>query len=70
MNLFVFYLHSYKYTLAELKPLFQTLTARSESYEDWASKVNKILKADQDNKSGELLQCVCLYPLEIPSIEP
>uniref|UniRef100_A0A671PH75 [histone H3]-trimethyl-L-lysine(4) demethylase n=1 Tax=Sinocyclocheilus anshuiensis TaxID=1608454 RepID=A0A671PH75_9TELE len=41
----------YKYTLAELKPLFQALTARAESYEDWASKVNKILKADQDDKS-------------------
>uniref|UniRef100_A0A8C1I289 [histone H3]-trimethyl-L-lysine(4) demethylase n=1 Tax=Cyprinus carpio carpio TaxID=630221 RepID=A0A8C1I289_CYPCA len=43
--------YTYKYTLAELKPLFQALTARAESYEDWASKVNKILKADQDNKS-------------------
>uniref|UniRef100_A0A8C1GT55 [histone H3]-trimethyl-L-lysine(4) demethylase n=1 Tax=Cyprinus carpio TaxID=7962 RepID=A0A8C1GT55_CYPCA len=42
---------SYKYTLAELKPLFQALTTRAESYEDWASKVKKILKADQDNKS-------------------
>uniref|UniRef100_A0A673HDD9 [histone H3]-trimethyl-L-lysine(4) demethylase n=1 Tax=Sinocyclocheilus rhinocerous TaxID=307959 RepID=A0A673HDD9_9TELE len=53
------YTLNYKYTLAELKPLFQALTARAESYEDWASKVNKILKADQDNKSGELLlQCV------------
>uniref|UniRef100_A0A8C2BKK0 [histone H3]-trimethyl-L-lysine(4) demethylase n=1 Tax=Cyprinus carpio TaxID=7962 RepID=A0A8C2BKK0_CYPCA len=45
------YTLNYKYTLAELKPLFQGLTARAESYEDWASKVNKILKADQDNKS-------------------
>ncbi|XP_016297956.1 lysine-specific demethylase 5B-like [Sinocyclocheilus anshuiensis] len=45
------YTLNYKYTLAELKPLFQALTARAESYEDWASKVNKILKADQDNKS-------------------
>uniref|UniRef100_A0A8C2GUX3 [histone H3]-trimethyl-L-lysine(4) demethylase n=1 Tax=Cyprinus carpio TaxID=7962 RepID=A0A8C2GUX3_CYPCA len=44
------YTLNYKYTLAELKPLFQGLTARAESYEDWASKVNKILKADQDNK--------------------
>uniref|UniRef100_A0A8C2BLK7 [histone H3]-trimethyl-L-lysine(4) demethylase n=1 Tax=Cyprinus carpio TaxID=7962 RepID=A0A8C2BLK7_CYPCA len=49
------YTLNYKYTLAELKPLFQGLTARAESYEDWASKVNKILKADQDNKSGALL---------------
>uniref|UniRef100_A0A673HTI9 [histone H3]-trimethyl-L-lysine(4) demethylase n=1 Tax=Sinocyclocheilus rhinocerous TaxID=307959 RepID=A0A673HTI9_9TELE len=46
------YTLNYKYTLAELKPLFQALTARAESYEDWASKVNKILKADQDNKSA------------------
>uniref|UniRef100_A0A673HE89 [histone H3]-trimethyl-L-lysine(4) demethylase n=1 Tax=Sinocyclocheilus rhinocerous TaxID=307959 RepID=A0A673HE89_9TELE len=38
------YTLNYKYTLAELKPLFQALTARAESYEDWASKVNKILK--------------------------
>uniref|UniRef100_A0A671PH54 [histone H3]-trimethyl-L-lysine(4) demethylase n=1 Tax=Sinocyclocheilus anshuiensis TaxID=1608454 RepID=A0A671PH54_9TELE len=45
------YTLNYKYTLAELKPLFQALTARAESYEDWASKVNKILKADQDDKS-------------------
>ncbi|KTG33293.1 hypothetical protein cypCar_00011405 [Cyprinus carpio] len=45
------YTLNYKYTLAELKPLFQDLTTRAESYEDWASKVNKILKADQDNKS-------------------
>ncbi|RXN38019.1 lysine-specific demethylase 5B-like protein [Labeo rohita] len=45
------YTLNYKFTLAELKPLFQALTARAESYEDWASKVNKILKADHDNKS-------------------
>nr|XP_055039906.1 lysine (K)-specific demethylase 5Ba isoform X2 [Misgurnus anguillicaudatus] len=45
------YTLNYKYTLAELNPLFQTLTSRAESYDDWASKVNKILKADQDNKS-------------------
>ncbi|XP_052465672.1 lysine-specific demethylase 5B isoform X2 [Carassius gibelio] len=45
------YTLNYKYTLAELKPLFQALTARAESYEDWASKVDKTLKADQDNKS-------------------
>uniref|UniRef100_A0A672QHZ6 [histone H3]-trimethyl-L-lysine(4) demethylase n=1 Tax=Sinocyclocheilus grahami TaxID=75366 RepID=A0A672QHZ6_SINGR len=32
------------------------LTARAESYEDWASKVNKILKADQDNKNLEELR--------------
>uniref|UniRef100_A0A673HEG1 [histone H3]-trimethyl-L-lysine(4) demethylase n=1 Tax=Sinocyclocheilus rhinocerous TaxID=307959 RepID=A0A673HEG1_9TELE len=49
------YTLNYKYTLAELKPLFQALTARAESYEDWASKVNKILKADQDNKNLEEL---------------
>lgn len=45
---------SYKYTLAELNPYFQAVTSRAESYDDWASKVNKILKADQDNKSGTL----------------
>uniref|UniRef100_A0A8C1Y2G0 [histone H3]-trimethyl-L-lysine(4) demethylase n=1 Tax=Cyprinus carpio TaxID=7962 RepID=A0A8C1Y2G0_CYPCA len=50
------YTLNYKYTLAELKPLFQALTTRAESYEDWASKVKKILKADQDNKSGELFK--------------
>uniref|UniRef100_A0A671RF92 [histone H3]-trimethyl-L-lysine(4) demethylase n=1 Tax=Sinocyclocheilus anshuiensis TaxID=1608454 RepID=A0A671RF92_9TELE len=50
------YTLNYKYTLAELKPLFQALTARAESYEDWASKVNKILKADQDNKNLEELR--------------
>uniref|UniRef100_A0A8C2F1A3 [histone H3]-trimethyl-L-lysine(4) demethylase n=1 Tax=Cyprinus carpio TaxID=7962 RepID=A0A8C2F1A3_CYPCA len=50
------YTLNYKYTLAELKPLFQALTARAESYEDWASKVNKILKADQDNKNMEELR--------------
>uniref|UniRef100_A0A673HE83 [histone H3]-trimethyl-L-lysine(4) demethylase n=1 Tax=Sinocyclocheilus rhinocerous TaxID=307959 RepID=A0A673HE83_9TELE len=33
------YTLNYKYTLAELKPLFQALTARAESYEDWASKL-------------------------------
>uniref|UniRef100_A0A671PES2 [histone H3]-trimethyl-L-lysine(4) demethylase n=1 Tax=Sinocyclocheilus anshuiensis TaxID=1608454 RepID=A0A671PES2_9TELE len=32
------------------------LTARAESYEDWASKVNKILKADQDDKNLEELR--------------
>uniref|UniRef100_A0A8C1I287 [histone H3]-trimethyl-L-lysine(4) demethylase n=1 Tax=Cyprinus carpio carpio TaxID=630221 RepID=A0A8C1I287_CYPCA len=48
------YTLNYKYTLAELKPLFQDLTTRAESYEDWASKVNKILKADQDNKKFAL----------------
>uniref|UniRef100_A0A671PER2 [histone H3]-trimethyl-L-lysine(4) demethylase n=1 Tax=Sinocyclocheilus anshuiensis TaxID=1608454 RepID=A0A671PER2_9TELE len=50
------YTLNYKYTLAELKPLFQALTARAESYEDWASKVNKILKADQDDKNLEELR--------------
>uniref|UniRef100_A0A8C2DDG2 [histone H3]-trimethyl-L-lysine(4) demethylase n=1 Tax=Cyprinus carpio TaxID=7962 RepID=A0A8C2DDG2_CYPCA len=49
------YTLNYKYTLAELKPLFQALTTRAESYEDWASKVNKILKADQDNKTLSLV---------------
>uniref|UniRef100_A0A8C1GYS7 [histone H3]-trimethyl-L-lysine(4) demethylase n=1 Tax=Cyprinus carpio TaxID=7962 RepID=A0A8C1GYS7_CYPCA len=48
------YTLNYKYTLAELKPLFQALTTRAESYEDWASKVKKILKADQDNKKFAL----------------
>uniref|UniRef100_A0A8C1Y469 [histone H3]-trimethyl-L-lysine(4) demethylase n=1 Tax=Cyprinus carpio TaxID=7962 RepID=A0A8C1Y469_CYPCA len=49
------YTLNYKYTLAELKPLFQALTTRAESYEDWASKVKKILKADQDNKTLSLV---------------
>ncbi|KAI7795195.1 lysine (K)-specific demethylase 5Ba [Triplophysa rosa] len=45
------YTLNYKYTLAELNPYFQAVTSRAESYDDWASKVHKILKADQDNKS-------------------
>lgn len=36
-----------------LNQMFKTLTAHAESYSDWASKVNKIVKADQDNKSGK-----------------
>lgn len=52
---FLFCLCSYKYTLAELNPYFQLVTSRAESYDDWASKVNKILKADQNHKSGMLL---------------
>ncbi|TRY59713.1 hypothetical protein DNTS_002507 [Danionella cerebrum] len=45
------YVLNYKYTLAEMKSLFQALTARAESYDDWASKVSKILEAEQENKS-------------------
>lgn len=33
--------------------MFKTLAARAETYSDWASKVNMILYADQDNKSGK-----------------
>lgn len=46
---------SYKYTLGMLNQMFKTLAAHAESYSDWASKVNIILKADQDNKSGKSL---------------
>uniref|UniRef100_A0A4W4F4V2 [histone H3]-trimethyl-L-lysine(4) demethylase n=1 Tax=Electrophorus electricus TaxID=8005 RepID=A0A4W4F4V2_ELEEL len=31
--------------------MFTSVASRAESYDDWASKVNKILKANQDNKS-------------------
>lgn len=44
---------SYKYTLGLLNQMFKTLAAHAESYSDWAFKVNRILKADQDNKSGK-----------------
>lgn len=36
-----------------LNQMFKTLAARTESYSNWASKVNIILNADQDNKSGK-----------------
>ncbi|KAK3512856.1 hypothetical protein QTP70_028920 [Hemibagrus guttatus] len=45
------YTLNYKYTVGMLNQMFKTLAARAESYSDWASKVNIILKADQDNKS-------------------
>ncbi|XP_060765953.1 lysine (K)-specific demethylase 5Ba isoform X2 [Neoarius graeffei] len=45
------YMLNYKYTLGMLNQMFKTLTAHAESYSDWACKVNKILKADQENKS-------------------
>ncbi|XP_062843106.1 lysine (K)-specific demethylase 5Ba [Trichomycterus rosablanca] len=44
------YTLNYKYTLAVLYQIFKALTARAESYDDWTSKVKKILKADQDDK--------------------
>ncbi|XP_046730827.1 lysine (K)-specific demethylase 5Ba isoform X1 [Silurus meridionalis] len=45
------YTLNYKYTLGTLNQMFKALATHAESYSDWASKVNKILKADQDNKS-------------------
>ncbi|KAK2821365.1 hypothetical protein Q7C36_020708 [Tachysurus vachellii] len=45
------YTLNYKYTVGMLNQMFKTLAARAETYSDWASKVNMILYADQDNKS-------------------
>uniref|UniRef100_A0A4W4F2R2 [histone H3]-trimethyl-L-lysine(4) demethylase n=1 Tax=Electrophorus electricus TaxID=8005 RepID=A0A4W4F2R2_ELEEL len=45
------YTLNYKFTLGMLNQMFTSVASRAESYDDWASKVNKILKANQDNKS-------------------
>uniref|UniRef100_A0A4W4F4E0 [histone H3]-trimethyl-L-lysine(4) demethylase n=1 Tax=Electrophorus electricus TaxID=8005 RepID=A0A4W4F4E0_ELEEL len=50
------YTLNYKFTLGMLNQMFTSVASRAESYDDWASKVNKILKANQDNKNLEELR--------------
>ncbi|XP_030632475.1 lysine (K)-specific demethylase 5Ba isoform X3 [Chanos chanos] len=45
------YTLNYKFTLAELNQMFKAVMVRAESYTEWASHVNKILNASEDNKS-------------------
>uniref|UniRef100_A0A3B4E1W0 [histone H3]-trimethyl-L-lysine(4) demethylase n=1 Tax=Pygocentrus nattereri TaxID=42514 RepID=A0A3B4E1W0_PYGNA len=48
------YTLNYKYTLGALNQMFKAVGTRAESYDDWASKVNKILKTDQNKNLEDL----------------
>ncbi|XP_036415600.1 lysine (K)-specific demethylase 5Ba isoform X1 [Colossoma macropomum] len=52
------YTLNYKYTLGVLNQMFKAVGTRAESYDDWASKVNKILKTDQDKSDLEDLRAL------------
>ncbi|XP_066526984.1 lysine (K)-specific demethylase 5Ba [Hoplias malabaricus] len=52
------YMLNYKYTLDTLNKMFKAVGTRAESYDDWASKINEVLKADRNKCDLEDLRAL------------
>uniref|UniRef100_A0A8B9LDY0 [histone H3]-trimethyl-L-lysine(4) demethylase n=1 Tax=Astyanax mexicanus TaxID=7994 RepID=A0A8B9LDY0_ASTMX len=52
------YTLNYKYTLGLLNQMFKSVAGRAVSYDDWASKVNKMLKPEREKNDVEDLRAL------------